>query len=67
MVIAKASTAVMKRIMIVKLISVCLLQEETSREIRNVINDIAAILTLDLFLVRRTGKKFIETSDRNRK
>lgn len=67
MVIAKASAAVMKRIMIVKLISVCLLQEETSREIRNVINDIAAILTLDLFLVRRTGKKFIETSDRNRK
>lgn len=67
MVIAKASTAVMKCIMIVKLISVCLLQEETSRDIRNVINDIAAILTLDLFLVRRTGKKFIETSDRNRK
>lgn len=67
MVIAKASAAVMKRIMIVKLISVCLLQEETSREIRNVINDIAAILTLDLFLVRSTGKKFIETSDRNRK
>lgn len=67
MVIAKASAAVMKCIMIVKLISVCLLQEETSREIRNVINDIAAILTLDLFLVRRRGKKFIETSDRNRK
>lgn len=36
-------------------------------EIRNLINDVAAIFTLDFFLVRRTGEKFMEPSDTNRK
>lgn len=65
-VIAKASTAVTKHVMIVKLISVFASGGKPA-EIRHLIHDMAAILTLDFFLVRRTEEKFIETSDRNGK